>query len=60
MWTGPVTEELKELYLAYKDKFDGEWPDGYDDVHYEGMTYDEFVGYIKKSLETGLPLEEVV
>ncbi len=59
MWEGLVTEELKELYRLYDDKF-GCDPDTYAEIYYDDMSYDEFVGYIKECLETGKSIPNVV
>ena len=60
MWKGKVTAELKELAYKYTELFDGEYVDGYDELCYDVMSYDEFVGYIKEAIETHRPLTEVV
>lgn len=59
MWKKEITDELKELAQEYKRRF-GIFADGYDELLYEVMTYDEFVGYIKKSLATGKELPDIV
>ncbi len=59
MWEGLVTEELKELFRLYDDKF-GCDPDEYAEIYYDGMSYDEFVGYIKECLSTGKEIPDVV
>ncbi len=49
MWNGKVTEELKELAKQYAaENYIG--PDEYDELCYDAMTYEEFVGYIKEAL----------
>lgn len=60
MWAGGVTEELKALMRQYEDMFDGEWADGYDELNYDAMTYDEFVEFIKECLAMGKDMTEVV
>lgn len=60
MWTGLVTHELKSLAEQYRKKFNGAWVDGYDEICYDSMTCDEFVGYIKECLATGKEMPEVV
>ncbi len=60
MWEGKVTEELKELYIQYAELFDGMYPDEYDDITYYDMTYDEFVGYIKKCIKKKKSMCEIV
>ena len=51
MWNKEIKDELKGLVKEYHKKF-GEWPHHYDELNYDAMTYDRFVGYIKKCLET--------
>lgn len=60
MWNGEVTEELKTLAYQYEEMFDGVWVDGYDELNYDAMTYDEFVEFIKECLATGKEMPEVV
>lgn len=60
MWNGKITEELRELYLEYMKQNQGMPPDEYDDVCYEDMTYDEFVGYIKEAIRRHCDLVEVL
>lgn len=59
MWEGKITEELRELYKRYDEKFGG-GPDEYDELCYEAMTYEEFVGYIREALKKGVELPDVV
>lgn len=59
MWKKEVTDELKKLAQEYKQHF-GIFADGYDELIYDAMTYDEFVKYIKKSLATGKELPYIV
>ena len=60
MWNGIVTEELKSLYMQYMKKFNGAWPDGYDELNYDDMTYDEFIQFMKICIETGLEMPYIV
>ena len=60
MWRGLVSDELNELFQLYSDRFDGTEPDEYEDVNYEDMDHDEFINYIRISLETGKELPEVI
>ena len=60
MWKGKVTPELKELAHTYSAIFPDEYVDGYDELCYDAMSYDEFIGYIKEAIETHRPLTEVV
>ena len=39
---------------------DGTEPDEYEDVNYEDMDHDEFINYIRISLETGKELPDVI
>lgn len=59
MWEGKFTKELEELYEQYNKKFGGE-PDEYDELCYEAMTYERFVGYIREALKKGVELPDVV
>lgn len=59
MWEGKVDKELLKIYKEYK-KQHGAGPDEYEEILYEAMTYEEFVGYIKTCLETGKEIPDVV
>ena len=43
MWEGKVTEELKDLYEQYMKQNNGFGPDGYEELCYDAMSYEEFV-----------------
>lgn len=60
MWNGIMTEELEHLFDLYAEQHNGVEPDEYDDVYYEEISYEEFIGYIQKCLETGEELPEVI
>lgn len=60
MWQGKITDELRELAHKYSEIFDGAYVDGYDELCYDAMTYEQFVGFIKESLRTGKELPDVV
>lgn len=61
MWFGKKpTEELRVLAELYAANNNGESPDGYDELCYEAMTYEEFISYIKECLATGKKMIEVV
>lgn len=60
MWNGKVTKELIQLFDEYLERFQGCDPDEYDDLCYDAMTYEQFVGFIKESLRTGKELPDVV
>ena len=60
MWNGLVTEELRSLYAQYTEKFDGAWPDGYDELNYDCMTYEHFIQYMKICIETGREMPDIV
>lgn len=60
MWNGEVTEELLNLYKEYAVKHHGVEPDGYDELDYDAMTYDEYVGFIKTCLAIGEEMPEIV
>lgn len=59
MWNGKVTDELKKLFAQYLKEF-GEEPDEYDELCYEAMTYEEFVGFIKEALDRHCCIVDVV
>ena len=52
LWTGKFTEELEELYDKYEEIF-GEYPGRYMEIEssYSTMSYEEYVGYIKESIQ---------
>lgn len=60
MWNGKWTKELEALYDAYAAMWDGMEPDEYEEIYYDAMTYEEFVGYIKECLEKHLTIWDVV
>lgn len=60
MWTGKVTDELKELAQKYASENGGYFPDEYEELCYNAMTYDEFVGYIKEALRRHCCIVDVV
>lgn len=60
MWKGKVTDELKELAQKYASKNSGYFPDEYEELCYDAMTYDEFVGYIKEALRRHCCIVDVV
>ena len=43
MWKGPVTEDLRALAIRYANAHNGFEPDGYEELLYDTMTYDEFL-----------------
>lgn len=59
MWKGKNTEELNFLYDAYYDKFGCE-PDWYEEIRYDKIPYADYVNYIKKSIESGEELPDVI
>ena len=60
MWNGEMTQELMRLFDQYTDAHDGIEPDGYDELNYDAMTYEELVGFIRSALEQGVELPDVV
>ncbi len=60
LWHGEATEELKELYIQYEKTFHVFYPGSYEEIDYEGLTYDEYVNYIKKSLEKKVILPKIM
>ncbi len=62
MWKGKITQELRDLYAAYYEKFDGWEPDEYEDLadSIKSMDYDTYVGYIKECLRTGKSMTHVM
>ena len=60
MWEGEWTEELKELFHQYNEEIGEGDPDEYDELCYDAMTYDEFVGYIKEALRRHCCIVDVV
>ena len=60
MWNGIMTEELEHLFDLYAEQHNGADPDEYDDVYYEEISYEEFIGYIQNCLETGEELPDVI
>ena len=59
MWKGNYDEALDKLFDEYYAKFRCD-PDTYAEIAYELMTYEEFTGYIKKCLENGVEIPDVV
>lgn len=60
MWNGKITDELRELYFQYMNNHNGIGPDSYDELNYDVMTYEEFVGFIKEALRRHCTMVDVV
>lgn len=60
MWDGIITDELRDLCRQYAEENDGIPPDGYDELCYDAMTYEEFIGYIKDALQRRCCIVDVV
>ena len=60
MWEGKVKEELKDLYEQYMKQNNGFEPDGYEELCYDAMSYEEFVGYIREALRRHCCIVDVV
>ncbi len=60
MWRGKETEELRALFIEYANENNGADPDAYDELCYDAMTYEEFVGYIKEALRRHCCIVDVV
>ena len=59
MWEGKYDEKLNQLYDEYYERF-GCLPDTYEEIYYDDMSYDEFVGYINQALEKNVEIDEVI
>lgn len=59
MWEGKITQELVDLHGKYLDKYGAE-PDEYDQIIYNGMSYDEYITYIRLCLEKNLEMPDIV
>lgn len=57
MWEGKITDELIEVSKEYGNIFNAS-PEGYSNVDYDDLTYDEFLALINRSIElrTELPV----
>lgn len=60
MWNGKITDELKNLAKQYAAENDGISPECYEELCYDAMSYDEFVGYIKEALRRHCCIVDVV
>ena len=60
MWEGKVTEELKDLYEQYMKQNNGFGQYGYEELCYDAMSYEEFVGYIREALRRHCCIVDVV
>lgn len=60
MWEGQMTKELENLFIQYADENNGAEPDGYEELCYDAMTYEEFVSYIKEALRRHCCIVDVV
>lgn len=60
LWKGKKTEELKELYTQYKKLFCPFYPGSYEEIAYNSMTYDEYVGYIKECIKQKKEMPDIV
>lgn len=59
MWKGKFDDSLKNLFVAYDERFGCE-PDTYEEIYYDDMSYEEFVGYINQALEKNVEIDEVI
>lgn len=60
MWEGKITQELIELHREYREKHDDMGADEYEEIFYDGMSYEEYIGYIRLCLEKNLEIPDVV
>lgn len=60
MWKGKMTDELVDLFRQYNEEIGEGDPDEYEELCYDAMTYDEFVGYIKEALRRHCCIVDVV
>lgn len=60
MWEEELTEELEDLFAQYMDEHNGMPPDEYEELCYDAMTYDEFVGYIKEALRRHCTVVDII
>lgn len=58
MYYGKMTDELKQLYSLYEEKF-GYTPDGSEQVEYSDIDYDDYVNDIKRSIDTGVHIADL-
>lgn len=60
MWEGEFTEELQDLFVRYMNENQGMPPDQYEELCYDAMTYDEFVGYIREALRRHCTVVDII
>ena len=48
------------LAKQYADRFNGAFVDGYDDLAYNMLTYEEFIALIKTALEEGVEIPQLL
>lgn len=59
MWKGKFDDYLRQLFVAYDEHFGCE-PDTYEEIYYDDMSYDDFIGYINQALEKNVEIDEVI
>lgn len=59
MWNGRWSKELDILYKSYEAMY-GEEPDSNLDFNFDGVSYNDFVGMLKKSLLFGIPFPKII
>lgn len=59
MYYGKVTDELKKLYQEYYDLFSCT-PNGYEELEYDEVVYDDYVADIKKAIKEKKELPDAV
>lgn len=59
MWLGRWSKELSMLYEGYLEVFDRE-PDCYEEIDYDGISYNDFVKCLKKSVVQCIPFPDSV
>lgn len=57
VYKGIVTQELKEAYLKYLDRFNV-GPDEYDEIYFDDMPHDKLLYLIEKALETDMEIPD--
>ena len=59
MYRGNVTNELREAFIKYADRF-GPNPDEYDEIYFDDMPHDRLLGLIYRALETDTEIPDLV
>lgn len=60
MWNGKVTEELVALAAEYRNQFNGQTFDMYEDYDLNIFSYEELVAIIKEAMRQNIEIPSLI